>query len=110
MRYLSALLLFAVASSAADRIVGGPYVVNPAARSATIGWVVETDTVSVKSPQAERRIPLLRSEKISITGLKAGEPVEYEIPGDGPVESRRGFFKMPPTDPVPFQFTVFGDT
>jgi predicted phosphodiesterase len=96
---------------AADKIVGGPYVVNPAARSATIGWVVETGAVSAtEAGKPPRRIPVLRSEKISLTGLKAGETVTYEIPGDGPQAQRTGRFKVPPTGESNFQFVVFGDT
>jgi acid phosphatase type 7 len=110
------LLLFAAcaacASYAADKIVGGPYVVTPAARSATIGWVVETDAVKT-GPDADklsRRVPVLRSEKISMTGLKAGETVYYEIPGDGPISERTGHFKVAPTAAADFDFVVFGDT
>jgi acid phosphatase type 7 len=137
MRLLSLLLLMAAALPAADKIVGGPYVVMPAARSATIGWVVETDAVTVSTggtaDKPGRRVPVLRSQKVSLTGLKAGETVQYEIPGPGPVEERRGSFKVPqaspfatasPTGPggtatttaappaplVPYDYVVFGDT
>jgi acid phosphatase type 7 len=97
---------------AADRVVGGPYVVNPAARSATIGWVVDTGTVQI-GPDAgklSRKIPVLRSEKVSMTGLKAGETVYYEIPGDAPVAERTGHFKVAPAEAADFHFIVFGDT
>ena len=107
------LALCALATAqAADKLVGGPYVVNPAARSATIGWVVETGAVRTgsKPGEAARQVPVLRSEKISMTGLKAGETVYYEIPGDAPVEQRRGQFKVAPTGRANFQFVVFGDT
>jgi predicted phosphodiesterase len=107
------LALCALATAqAADKLVGGPYVVNPAARSATIGWVVETGAVRIgpKPGEAARQVPVLRSGKISMTGLKAGETVYYEIPGDAPVEERRGQFKVAPTGRANFQFVVFGDT
>src|SRR5664279_4264381 len=107
------LALCALASAqAADKLVGGPYVVNPAARSATIGWVLETGAVrtGAKPGEAARRVPVLRSEKISMTGLKAGETVYYEIPGGAPVQERRGHFKVAPTGRADFQFVVFGDT
>ncbi|MBZ5625888.1 MAG: metallophosphoesterase [Acidobacteriia bacterium] len=113
MRLLITLLICATSALyAADKVVGGPYVVNPAARSATIGWVVETDGVKTGGApdQLTRRIPVLRNEKISMTGLKAGETVYYEIPGAGPLEERTGRFKVPPTGPASFQFVVFGDT
>jgi acid phosphatase type 7 len=107
MRPLLLLVVCAAgASYAADRIVGGPYVVTPAARSATIGWVVETDTVTAGA----RKIPVLRSEKVSMTGLKAGETVYYEIPGDTPLAERTGHFKVAPAEAADFHFVVFGDT
>jgi predicted phosphodiesterase len=100
------------AAQAADKLAGGPYVVNPAARSATIGWVLETGAVRTgpNPGQAARRVPVLRSEKISMTGLKAGETVYYEVPGTAPVKDRRGHFKVAPTGRANFQFVVFGDT
>ncbi len=113
MRLLIPLLICATSALyAADKVVGGPYVVNPAARSATIGWVVETDGVKTGGApdQLTRAIPVLRSEKISMTGLKAGETVYYEIPGAAPADQRTGHFKTPPTGPASFQFVVFGDT
>src|SRR5664279_5995233 len=99
-------------AQAADKLVGGPYVVNPAARSATIGWVLETGAVRTgpDAGAAARRVPVLRSEKISMTGLKAGETVYYEVPGTAPVKDRRGHFKVAPTGRANFQFVVFGDT
>lgn len=113
MRSLIVFLLFACAAAqAADKLVGGPYVVNLTARAATIGWVVETGSVQTgaKPGEASRRIPMLRCERISMTGLKPGETVYYEIPGTAPVEERRGHFKTPPTGSASFQFVVFGDT
>jgi predicted phosphodiesterase len=112
MRLLSSLLVCVAACSGADKIVGGPYVVNPAARSATIGWVVETGAVSATTEAGKpaRRIPILRSEKVSMTGLKAGETVYYEIPGDGPKAERTGHFKVAPTALSNFNFVVIGDT
>jgi acid phosphatase type 7 len=113
MRHYSVLLLCAAClCSAADKVVGGPYAVSPTARAATIGWVVETDAVKVgKAPgEATRRLPVLRSEKVSMTGLKAGATVYYEIPGDGPVAERTGHFKVAPTGPADSHFVVFGDT
>ncbi len=107
------IVLAAVGCDAADKLVGGPYVVNPAAaRSATIGWVVETGGVETGSApgQAGRRIPILRGEKVSMTGLKAGETVYYEIPGDAPLPERMGHFKVAPAGDASFHFVVFGDT
>lgn len=97
---------------AADKMVGGPYVVTPAARSATIGWVVETDSVKTgpAAGQVSRRIPVLKSQKVSMTGLKAGDTIYYEIPGEAPVSERTGHFKVAPTAAADFNFVVFGDT
>ncbi len=99
----SFLFVCALTLQAEDKIVGGPYVVAPAARSATIGWVVQTGEVKAGA----RSIPVLRSEKISLTGLKPGETVNYTIPG-----GLQGSFKAPPaaTAAVPYSAVVFGDT
>ncbi len=113
MRLFSLFLSVAIgACHGADRIGGGPYVVNPTAGSATIGWVVETDTVKTgASPGAlTRQDPVLRGEKVSLTGLKAGQTVYYEIPGSAPVADRTGHFKAPPAGRAKFDFVVFGDT
>lgn len=114
MKFQSILLTLCALSAAqgADKLVGGPYVVNPAARSATIGWVEQTGTVrtGAKPGDATRTVPVLRSGKISMTGLKAGETVHYEIPGSAPLKDRRGYFKVAPTGRADFQFVVFGDT
>ena len=113
MRLLIPLWICAASAlHGADKLVGGPYVVNPAARSATIGWVVETGGVHTGSApdQLTRAIPVLRSEKVSMTGLKPGETVYYQIPGAAPLAERTGHFKVPPAGPASFQFVVFGDT
>ena len=115
MRYSLVLALFAAGlAQAADKLVGGPYVVRPTDRSATIGWVIESDTVATGAAagQVDRRVPVLRCEKVSMTGQKAGETVYYEIPASagGTTEMRQGHFKTPPTGRATFQFVVFGDT
>ncbi|MCX6634438.1 MAG: metallophosphoesterase [Acidobacteria bacterium] len=116
MRYSLVFALFVAGlAQAADKLVGGPYVVRPTDRSVTIGWVIETDTVATGAAagQADRRVPVLRCEKVSMTGLKAGETVYYEIPpsaGGAAPELRKGHFKTPPTGSASFQFVVFGDT
>jgi len=116
VRYSLVLALFAAGlAQAADKLVGGPYVVRPTDRSVTIGWVIETDTVATGAAagKVDRRVPVLRCEKVSMTGLKAGETVYYEIPssaGGAAPELRKGHFKTPPTGSASFQFVVFGDT
>ena len=48
MRFLIPLLICATSALyVADKVVGGPYAVNPAARSVTIGWVVETTPLPI---------------------------------------------------------------
>ena len=107
---------------AADKIVGGPYVVNPTARTATIGWVVETSAVRVgdEPGKLNRSIPVLRSEKVSLTGLKPGTTVHYRVPvpatgatpaaREAALAAAAGYFKTPPTGRANFRFVVFGDT
>ncbi|WP_321472931.1 metallophosphoesterase [uncultured Paludibaculum sp.] len=87
---------------AEDKIVGGPYAVNVTGKSATIGWVVQSGEVKVGDA---RVVPVLRSEKVTMTGLKPGEPVKYTIPG-----GLTGTFKTAPAKPVAFEAVVFGDT
>ncbi len=111
-RLIALLACAAAALHAADKLVGGPYVVSPTARSATIGWVVETDGVKTGGApgQLTRRTPVLRGETVSMTGLKAGDTIYYEIPGSAPLEERTGHFKVAPAGRAPFHFVVFGDT
>jgi predicted phosphodiesterase len=97
----------ALCASAADRIVGGPYAVIPAARSTTIGWVVQTGEVQVTDGGTSKSVPVLRSEKVSLTGLKPGTTITSEIPGSNGLTGR---FKTPAPAGADFQFVVFGDT
>lgn len=99
---LSAFLLLPLLFPAQDRIVGGPYAVHVTGKSATIGWVVQSGEVMVDGTRA---IPVLRSEKISMTGLKPGKTVHYTIPG-----GTSSSFKTAPAPGAPFEAVVFGDT
>ena len=90
-------------------VVGGPYVVNDAPRSATVMWVVQTGQASISTEpgQVEKMAPLLRAEKIEFNGLKPGTTYYYEsFPGPGGT----GSFKTAPVGPAQFQFVVYGDT
>ena len=111
--HIVVFLCAASAAFAADKLAGGPYVVYPAAGTATVGWVVEADTVSVSGASgASRRVPVLQSHKITLTGLRPGETMKYEIP-DLPglaAADRSGSFKVPPRGTAPVNFVVFGDT
>jgi 3',5'-cyclic AMP phosphodiesterase CpdA len=105
----SALLVLALGVSAlAADVIGGPYVVNATSRSATIAWVERDSEVKVgKEPGSlTTSIPVLKSQKISLTGLQPGTLVHYEIPGKG----GKGQFKTAPTGEATFSFGVFGDT
>jgi acid phosphatase type 7 len=98
----TALLVFSLPLllPAQERIAGGPYVVNATGRAATIGWIVQTGGVKI----ADRTIPVLRSEKISMTGLQPGKSYDYETPAGN------GSFKTSPAAGASFEFVVFGDT
>ena len=87
-------------AQAADKFIGGPYVVRVSSTSATVGWVFE-------SPDGE-----LRSEKLPLKGLKPGSTVNLEVPkalAEVTGESRAQF-KTAPVGRSDFQFVVFGDT
>ena len=94
---------------AADKLIGGPFVVNVSSRSATVAWVVETGTVQMTAQggTAAMTAPVLRSEHVTFAGLKAGNTYSYEVPG---FPEAKGEFKTPPAGPADFQFVVFGDT
>src|SRR4051812_30462428 len=102
---LAALLSTALVAGE-DKLVGGPYVVNPTPRSATIGWVVQTREVKVRSQsdKSERTVPVLRSEKVSMTGLKAGDRISYDVLA-GKKEGR-GTFLAPAAEGADFHFVI----
>jgi 3',5'-cyclic AMP phosphodiesterase CpdA len=94
---------------AGEKVVGGPYVVNAAPRSATVMWIVQAGRASLGTdPSAmDKTAPLLRAEKIEFYGLKPGTTYYYQsFPGDG----GKGSFKTAPVGPAQFQFVVYGDT
>ncbi len=97
----SVFILAALSARGEDRLVGGPMAVNVTSKSATISWVVQTGEVKV----GEQSIPVLRSDSISITGLKPGSTVPYTLPG-----GIEGSFKTAPAGPTAFQSVIFGDT
>jgi acid phosphatase type 7 len=104
--FLSCLLIGN--ACAAERIVG-PWVVDPAARTATIAWLVETSDVKVGSSpdHLTESVPVLHYEKVSLTGLKPGETIYYDAFGS---HEGTGHFKTPSPPDTPFHFVVFGDT
>jgi hypothetical protein len=94
---------------AAQKIVGGPYVVNVGQRSATVVWIVEEGQVQFGTgpDSLSKTLPVLRSEKIALPGLLPGQTIFYQaFPGD----DGKGSFKTPPAGTAQFQFVVYGDT
>jgi Calcineurin-like phosphoesterase len=118
-KFVAPLILAAIAAigagylaaqqAGAERVVGGPYVVNVTARAATVMWIVQTGEASVglAPGKLDKAAPVLRAEKITLAGLKAGNTYYYQaFPGEG----GKGSFKTPPSGPARFQFVVYGDT
>jgi hypothetical protein len=97
--------------SAAQNIVGGPFVVNVTPTSATVVWIVQNGQVTFRTQSgAEPKVsPSLQAEKTTLGGLKPNTRYDYEVP-DHP--EAKGSFKTPPTtaEPAPFQFLLYGDT
>jgi acid phosphatase type 7 len=99
----------ATAQSAGEKVVGGPYVVNAGARTATVMWVVQSGQASLGAApdKLDRAMPVLRAERAVFGGLRPGTTYYYEaFPG----EAGKGSFKTAPTSPTSFQFVVYGDT
>jgi len=90
-------------------VAGGPYVVNVGPSSATVMWLVESGDTAIGNPpgRSDKTAPVLRPEKLTLTGLIPGNTYSYEaFPG----EAGKGSFKTPPAGDAPFEFVVFGDT
>jgi len=96
---------------AAEKIVGGPMVVNATPRSATIVWIVQSDEVTVRplSTQlvAVRTSPSLRVETTTLTSLEPNTRYEYDVAHH---DAGKGSFKTPPAGSEPYKFVVYGDT
>jgi acid phosphatase type 7 len=88
-------LFAALHASGADKVVGGPYVVNVRQTSATVMWVVETSQGT------------LHAEKLPLTGLRSGKTFDFDTKAG---EDGKGSFKTAPSGPDAFQFVVYGDT
>jgi predicted phosphodiesterase len=97
------------AQIAAEKVIGGPYVVNVGQRSATVMWVVQTGQVAIgaDATKLDQIVPVLRAQQTVLNGLKAGATYHYEaFPG----EAGKGSFKTAAAGEGPFQFVVYGDT
>lgn len=105
-------LLLCAAAAAQEKVVGGPYVVNATGRSATIGWIVETSQAKVGTDpeKLDRTAPVLRSEKVSFTGLPQGQVIHYDVLDGRP--AGKGYFRTPPPAgaEATFEAMIFGDT
>jgi 3',5'-cyclic AMP phosphodiesterase CpdA len=94
---------------AADKMAGGPYVVNVGPRKATIGWVIQTSEakLGLAPGKLDKSGPVLRSEKVTLAGLEAGKTYYYDVTG---TPEGTGHFKTAPLGPSSFHFVVYGDT
>src|SRR5262249_39727857 len=103
-----AVLAVQLLAAAAEKVVGGPFVVSVTARTAKICWIVQSDEVSLKPLNGEAiPSPAFRVETTSFTLLQPNTRYEYNISSLG--EAGRGSFKTPPLDAQPFRFLVYGD-
>lgn len=96
-------------TAAAEKVIGGPYVVNVGQRSATVMWVVQTGQVSVGAEpgKLDKAVPVLRAQKTVLNNLTPGTKYHYEaFPG----EAGKGSFTTAPSGATQFQFVVYGDT
>jgi len=99
----------AAIAQAADRLAGGPLAVNVTGSRATVVWIVQTQEARLGEAPDQLSVvaPLLKTERVSFTGLKPGRTYYYDILGR---DEGRGRFKTPPEGPATFRFVVFGDT
>jgi len=106
---LCALLAANLHVPAAEKLAGGPFVVNVGPRSATLVWIVGTGeaTLGTEPGKADKTAPVLRAEKVAYTGLQPGTKYYYNVKG---LDEGRGSFKTAPRGTADFQFAVYGDT
>jgi acid phosphatase type 7 len=104
-----ALLGASLQACAAEKLIGGPFVVHDGPTSATVAWIVDAGeaTLGTEPGKADKRAPILRAEKASYTGLQPGTTYYYDALGR---DEGRGSFKTAPTGSSEFQFVVYGDT
>lgn len=102
------LLAALTPAGAADRVVGGPVVVNVSAKTATVVWLVQSgEAVLSTAGGADKSAPVLRGESTTFTGLTASTSYEYSVPGH---DELKGSFKTPAAAGQDFEFVVYGDT
>lgn len=112
LKHLFIALALCASAAAQEKVSGGPYVVNATGRSATIGWLVETSQARLGTDpeKLDRTSPVLRSKKVSFTGLPQGALVHYDVLNGRP--EGKGYFRTPPAagTEATFEAMIFGDT
>lgn len=108
----TALLLLAgllAIAQAAEKLVGGPLTVNVTGNRATVVWIVQSQEARLGEAPDQLNVvaPLLKTERVILTGLKPGRTYYYDVLNR---DEGRGRFKTPPDGPATFRFVVFGDT
>ena len=98
-----ALLAASLQAYAAEKLIGGPFVVHDAPTSATVTWIVEGG----EAGKSDKKAPAMRAARASYSGLQPGTTYYYDALGR---DESRGSFKTAPSGPADFQFVVYGDT
>ncbi len=91
---------------AAEKTVGGPFVIGVTGKTATVAWVVQNDEVTLRGPAASIAAPALQARTATLTSLQPNTRYDYSIESGGGM----GSFKTPPAGLEPFRFFVYGDT
>jgi hypothetical protein len=94
---------------AAEKIAGGPFVVNVTGKTAMVTWIVQADEVTLQpsTGAATLSAPVLHVQSTTFTGLQPNTRYEYNIASQG--ETGKGSFKTPPNGAEPYRFLVYGD-
>jgi len=105
---IAAIVLTSGLFTAAEKIVGGPFVVGVTGKAARVAWIVKEDEVSLRTVAGNAvTSPSLRVQATSFTDLQPNTRYEYNVGLLG--ESGKGSFKTAPADAQPFRFLVYGD-
>jgi hypothetical protein len=103
------VIMAGLALAAGSKIIGGPFIVGVTSQTATIAWIVQSDTVTVRmNGDTVVRAPAFRVEKTTLTGLQPNTKYDFDIASGA--EDGKGSFKTPPFGPTgSFRFVVYGD-
>jgi acid phosphatase type 7 len=105
---IAAALALTQLAGAAEKIVGGPFVVGVTGKTAKVVWLVQADGASLQLARDDAGRPsAFRIETTSIPSLEPNRRYEYNIAALG--DAGKGSFKTPPAGAEPFQFIVYGD-